>query len=199
MNTALVTAIEAALALAKADTNTPTPTAYTGPTLAGFVAARAQNPPDGTYPSAWTWVMAQAADKTNSLTQAERDALFGATIRFGGVVGRLPATMPYSEVLFRFLHPETYSSVTGAIITEADRERERRAAQEWDDHWKAKEQQKQAALPAGWFATRAALLAAYPDNAVSLDGKLIQAGFGNPATGEPYAYKSQPDGSIAPA
>ena len=198
MNTALVTAIEAALALAKADTNTPTPTAYTGPCLAGFLAARAQTPPDGTYPSAWTWVQAQAQDTTNSLTQAERDALFGATIRFGGVVGRLPATMPYSEVLFRFLHPETYNAVTGAIITEADRERERRATQEWDEHWKEKEKQQAATLPAGWFINRAALLAAHPNDAITLDGKLIQAGFGNPATGDPWAYKSMPNG-IAPA
>ena len=198
MNTALVTAIEAALALAKADTNTPTPTAYTGPCLAGFLAARAQTPPDGTYPSAWTWVQAQAQDTTNSLTQAERDVLFGATIRFGGVVGRLPATMTYAEALFRFLHPETYNPTTGAIITEADRERERRAAQEWDDHWKAKDQQKQAALPAGWYVNRAALLAAHPTDAIRLDGKLIQSGFGNPATGDPYEYVSKPEG-IAPA
>ena len=198
MNTALVTAIEAALALAKADTNTPTPTAYTGPCLAGFLAARAQTPPDGTYPSAWTWVQAQATDGSNLLTPDERAALFGATIRFGRLCDALPATMTYAEVLFRFLHPESYSARTGALITDADRAAEKAAQKAWDDHWIEKEKQKRPTLPAGYYWTRAELLAAHPLDAIRLDSKLIQTGFGNSATGDPFEYKTLADGSIAP-
>jgi len=129
--------LEAILQLMKDEDPTapPAPT-FTGPCLAGFLAARSKSPPDGAYPSMMTYSLLQKEDTTNGLTLAERTNITNSAWRLGSsFVGALPVTMTYAEVLFRFLHPEAYNPRTGLPQTEADRLAEEAAMQAWDAHW----------------------------------------------------------------
>jgi len=139
---AIKAGLEAILQLINDDAGPGAPTpepVFSGPTLAGFLAARAKSPPDGSYPSMMTFALSQKEDMTNSLTAFERQTITNSAWRIGSsFVGALPVTMPYSQVLYRFLHPEAYNPRTGQPQTEADRLAEEAAARAWDAHWDAK-------------------------------------------------------------
>jgi len=131
--------LEAILQLMKDDEPAVPVKVFVGPNLAGFLAARSKVPADGTYPSMMTYALAQRDDMTNGLTPAERQTITGQAWRIGSAyVGALPVTMPYAEVLYRYLHPEAYNPRTGQPQTEADRLQAEADAAAWNKHWEEK-------------------------------------------------------------